>query len=61
MTLGLLIVLWVICGLAALAALLVRRRIRGTAWWKLPALVIAASVLGPIALVAVLSDHESEI
>ena len=61
MTLGLLIVLWVICGLAALAALVVRRRIRCAAWWKLPALAVAASVLGPIALVAVLSDHESEI
>ena len=61
MTIGLLLVVWVICGLAALAASLVRRRIRGAPWWKLPALAIAASILGPIALVAVLSDHESEI
>lgn len=61
MTLLVIAILWVACGLAALATLLARRRIRGAHWWKLPALTVAASVLGAVALFAVLSDHESEI
>lgn len=61
MTAVLIAIIWVACGLAALATLLARGGIRGAHWWKLPALTVAASVLGPIALFAVLSDHESEI
>ena len=52
--------LWAACGLAAFTTHLVRGRMREARWFGLPVLMLAATLLGPIALVAVIKDDERE-
>ena len=52
---------WAGCGLVAFATHVVRRRTRDANWLELPILMIAATLLGPVALVAVLTDDQSDI
>ena len=53
--------LWTVCGLAAFATHLVRRRLRDANWCELVVLTIATAFVGPIALLALIKDDHTEI
>ena len=61
MTLAFIAFVWAGCGLVAFATHVIRRRRHDPNWLELPILIIAATLLGPVALAAVLTDDQSDI
>ena len=51
---------WAGCGFAAFVVHLVRQRIRTVSWFEMPVLILATTLLGVIALVAVLTNDDDK-